>query len=267
MARLEPGSGSNGTTPNVVNTMGQRTPSSTSLARGWFADPSRAFLSSLSRVRSHRVSKAGTFIRQTPSVKYGTTFTRALFSKYVEDLHGSQRQELVVLGSSNGAIEVEAVNLDKIRNKLSHLEKLREVSLDGENVAAADPSGEIGRTCPGAWFPRSYSVRFYRLHALPAIRGLDLTRSLIPSWDTIAQIARELPLLERLALKYVFSPELFPPARPHTHISSLYQPEQICTPFRNSRTIIRVPQPPRAPTQQDSVDLDRFHSTLAAPLT
>jgi len=218
MARLEPGSGSNGTTPNVVNTMGQRTPSSTSLARGWFAGPSRAFVSPPSH--SHRVSKAGTFIRQTPSVKYGTTFTRALFSKYVEDLHGSQRQELVVLGSSNGAIEVEAVNLDKIRNKLSHLEKLREVSLDGENVAAADPSGEIGRTCPGAWFPRSYSVRFYRLHALPAIRGLDLTRSLIPSWDTIADIARELPLLERLALKCVASPELFPPAHTRTNFIS-----------------------------------------------
>ena len=110
----------------------------------------RAFASPLSR--SHRISKAGSFIRQTPSIKYGTTFTRALFSKYVEDLHGSKRQELVVLGSSNGAIEVEAVNLDKIRNKLSRVEKLREVSLDGENVASADPSGEIGRTCPSACF-------------------------------------------------------------------------------------------------------------------
>ncbi|KAF9652922.1 hypothetical protein BDM02DRAFT_3183259 [Thelephora ganbajun] len=123
----------------------------------------------------------GSFIRQTPSIKYGITFTRALLSKYIEDLHGSQGQEFVVLGSSNGAIEVEAVNLDKIRNKLSHVEKLREVSLDGENVASADAPGEIGKTCP-------------------SIRGLDLARSLISSWDTIAEITRELPLLERLAL-------------------------------------------------------------------
>jgi len=102
--------------------------------------------------RSRRVPGAGSFVRQTPSIKYGTTFRRALLSKYVEDLHGSQGHEFVILGSSNGAIEVEAVNLDKVRNKLSRVEKLREVSLDGENVAFADSSDEIGKTCPSACF-------------------------------------------------------------------------------------------------------------------
>ena len=109
--------------------------------------------------RSYRVPSAGSFIRQTPSIKYGITFTRALISKYVEDLHGSQKQEIVVLGSSNGVIEVEAVNLDKVRNKLSHVEKLREVSLDGEDVASADLPGEIGKTCPSAYSRSSLSVR------------------------------------------------------------------------------------------------------------
>lgn len=111
----------------------------------------RASVSSLPRY--HRVPGTGSFIRQTPSVEYGTTFTRALLSKYVEDLHGPQKQEIVVLGSSNGVIEVEAVNLDKVRNKLSHVEKLREVSLDGEDVASADPPGEIGKTCPSTCSP------------------------------------------------------------------------------------------------------------------
>ena len=118
----------------------------------------------------------------------------------MEDTHGSQGQEFVVLGSSNGIIQVEAVNLDKIRKKLSLVENLREVSLDGENVAFADSPGEIGKTCPSS-FSQTSVLFGCRIYALPGIRGLDLTKSLIPSWDTVAEIARELPLLERLALK------------------------------------------------------------------
>lgn len=112
---------------------------------------------------SCRVPGSGSFIRQTPSIKYGTTFTRALLSKYVEDIHGSQGQEFVVLGSSNGIIEVEAVNLDKIRRKLSLVENLREVSIDGENVACAGSLGEIGKTCPSPFSEEVCSVRLYDL--------------------------------------------------------------------------------------------------------
>ncbi len=61
--------------------------------------------------------------------------------------------EKVILGSSNGAIEVEAVGLDKIRGKLSNVERLREVSLDNEQVASSDPRGKINETCPGRFFP------------------------------------------------------------------------------------------------------------------
>src|ERR1700753_3087104 len=150
---------------------------------------------------SRRIPGSGSFIRQTPSIKYGTTFTRALHSKYVEDLHESQGQEFFVLGSSNGAIEVEAANINKIRNKLSHVEHLREVSLDGENVSCANSPGESGKICPSAYF-RYCSVRVWNL-CVSGIRGLDLSKSLIPSWDTVAEITSELPLLERLALKLV----------------------------------------------------------------
>ena len=69
-------------------------------------------------------------------------------AKYVEIAHGVG-PEKVILGSSNGAIEVEAVGLDKIRGKLSNLQRLREVSLDNEGVAYSDTPGEIERTCPG----------------------------------------------------------------------------------------------------------------------
>lgn len=59
--------------------------------------------------------------------------------------------EKVVLGSSNGTIEVEAVRLNKIRANLSRLDNLREVSLDNERVARADTPGEIQKTCPGKY--------------------------------------------------------------------------------------------------------------------
>lgn len=69
-------------------------------------------------------------------------------SKYMEALHGSASKETVVLGSSQGAIEIQAVNLDKIRAKLSNLARLREVSLNKEGVAAADPPGAVRNVCP-----------------------------------------------------------------------------------------------------------------------
>ncbi|KAF7337954.1 Tubulin-specific chaperone E [Mycena venus] len=129
-----------------------------------------------------RVPNAGSFIRPTSSISYGTSFLKALYSKYVEMPHGSDSQEKVLLGSSNGAIEVEAVDLDKIRGKFANLDRLREISLDNENVSRYDePAGTIRATCP-------------------SVRGLDLSTSLIPSWDLIALISVELPALQRLSL-------------------------------------------------------------------
>ncbi|KAG6917930.1 hypothetical protein DXG01_000367 [Tephrocybe rancida] len=106
----------------------------------------------------------------------------ALTSKYIETPHGSASQEKVILGSSQGSIVVEAVNLDKIRGKLADLSRLREVSLDSLDVASCDASGMIRQTCP-------------------SIRGLDLSKTLLPSWDVVALITRELPVLKRLCLK------------------------------------------------------------------
>ena len=81
-------------------------------------------------------------------MQYGKTFLEALAGKYIEQLHGSHTQETVILGSSNGTIQVEAVNLDKIRGKFANLERLQEVSLDKENVFGAGAPGEIRKKCP-----------------------------------------------------------------------------------------------------------------------
>ena len=69
-------------------------------------------------------------------------------SKYVEALHGSDTQETVVLGSSQGTIEVEAVSLDKIRQKFARLDQLREISLEHANVVKGDEPGRILEICP-----------------------------------------------------------------------------------------------------------------------
>ena len=101
--------------------------------------------------RSSRVPGSGSFIRSTPSVSYGQSFLQALISKYVDPFHSSGasgNKETIVLGSSNGAIEVEAVGFDKVRSKLSNLERLREISLISEDVAWVDSPGKIRETCP-----------------------------------------------------------------------------------------------------------------------
>jgi tubulin-specific chaperone E len=102
------------------------------------------------------VPNAGSFIRPSASISYGTSFLRALEAKYVEVQHGTALQEKVVLGSSKGAIEVEAIGLDKIRGKFANLYKLREVSLHNEDVALCDNPGEISKTCPSE-LPLSFS--------------------------------------------------------------------------------------------------------------
>ncbi|KAH9857205.1 hypothetical protein C2E23DRAFT_806938 [Lenzites betulinus] len=127
------------------------------------------------------VPNSGSFIRPSSTISYGVSFLTALTAKYIDIPHGGSSSEKVILGSSGGAIEVEAVGLDKIRGKLAQLERLREVSLDSELVSTADAPGEIERTCPG-------------------IRGLDLSKNLIPGWDVVADIAIELSDLRRLSL-------------------------------------------------------------------
>ncbi|KAG6851293.1 hypothetical protein H0H93_011729 [Arthromyces matolae] len=116
---------------------------------------------------------------------------------YIETLHGSASPEQVVLGSSHGSILVEAVNLDKIRCKLANLSKLTQVSVDGLQVATCDNLGTIRDSCPSelrrdivcSTNPQSQDIV-----------GLDMSKNLLPNWDVVAQIARELPKLKRLSL-------------------------------------------------------------------
>jgi len=100
-------------------------------------------------MRRCRVPGSGSFIRPTAQgLDFGRSLLTALVDKYIDYSQASSGGEFVVLGSSNGAIQVEAVNLDKIRGKLANLERLRDVSLDKERVACVDERGSIQRRCP-----------------------------------------------------------------------------------------------------------------------
>ena len=130
-------------TQRAVNTTDPRTASSISLASRLPFE-----LHTLRLTQRLRSENAGSFIRPTSHLVYGVSFLTALTSKYVEALHGSHTQETVVLGSSQGTIEVEAVSLDKIRQKFARLDQLREISLEHANVVKGDEPGRIYESCP-----------------------------------------------------------------------------------------------------------------------
>jgi Leucine-rich repeat (LRR) protein len=141
------------------------------------------------RYFSCRSPTSGSFIRPSAAISYGCTFVFALVNKYVEQLPqvqsspegGTPPIETVILGSSNNAIVVEAPDLNKVRRKLAKLENLRHVSLDDAGVSSAGPPGEIKERCPN-------------------IRGLDLSLSLISTWDMIFDIVVQLSNLSSLTL-------------------------------------------------------------------
>ncbi|KAF9520014.1 hypothetical protein BS47DRAFT_1387630 [Hydnum rufescens UP504] len=101
------------------------------------------------------VPNSGSFIRPTSSISFGRSFMEALIAKYMSDPAARPR------------------DTDKVRNKIAHVERLREVSLDGEGVASSDDEGRISQ-----------------MHL--NVRGLNLSKNLIPSWDIVIDIIRQL---------------------------------------------------------------------------
>ncbi|KAH7107600.1 RNI-like protein, partial [Auriculariales sp. MPI-PUGE-AT-0066] len=125
---------------------------------------------------------SGSFIRPTVPMNTGKAFYDAFLEKYIDEPQKTQQQvESVILGSSNGAIRVEAPDLNKVRARLANLRGLREASLNGELVArSGDPSAYAGK--------------------LLTLRGLDLSHNLISNWEEISLIVEQLHNLQSLAL-------------------------------------------------------------------
>jgi hypothetical protein len=94
--------------------------------------------------------------------------------------------------------------LDKIRQKFARLDQLREISLEHANVVKGDEPGRIFESCPSMLPIHIAPICTSFLFISTDVRGLDLSSNLFSTWEAIAEITRELPLLRRLSLKCVF---------------------------------------------------------------
>ncbi|KAG9014067.1 hypothetical protein FRB94_000265 [Tulasnella sp. JGI-2019a] len=122
------------------------------------------------------------FIRPSATnLTYGQPFLAALKAKYVDAKEDVGDTEEVILGSSAGAIKVEAPRLASVRSRLSDIERLRVVSLDGNEVCGPGEPGEIANK----------SLQ---------IETLDLSRTLISWWSDVLLIVQQLPRLKSLSL-------------------------------------------------------------------
>jgi hypothetical protein len=122
-----------------------------------------------------RVPGGGSFIKYSPEtssvaplLEAGPSFVDVINERYAHaDSKGfTGEMETVVLGSSNGNIIVEAPRLDKIRQKLTNLENLKEAALEGFWISEAG-QGELqgGLSCETAAVCRLFA------HLMQPLRG------------------------------------------------------------------------------------------------
>ncbi|KAG8729309.1 hypothetical protein FRC12_021068, partial [Ceratobasidium sp. 428] len=127
------------------------------------------------------VPNAGSFLRpNTPSIVVGVDFSTALLDKYV-DGRRTNGQDSVILGSSNGAIIVEAPRLDGVRARISQVERLRRISLDNCDVATPGDLTAIAKLCS-------------------SVQSLNLSQSLLGDWEDIMDIIHQMPKITTLEL-------------------------------------------------------------------
>ncbi|QRV87990.1 dynein light chain 1, cytoplasmic protein [Ceratobasidium sp. AG-Ba] len=126
-------------------------------------------------------ANAGSFLRpNTPGIVTGTDFITVLLKKYVDEQR-TNGQESVILGSSNGAIVVEAPRLDGVRARISQVEKLRGISLDECDVSTPGDLESIKKM---------------------SVQSLNLSRTLFGSWEDVMDIIGQMPKLTSLELNF-----------------------------------------------------------------
>jgi hypothetical protein len=101
-----------------------------------------------------------------------------IICRYIGEAPATQVQ----LGSSNGVV-VNTYGWEKMQDKLSKLENLRELGLSNMNISYGEGDQVIAE-------------------ALPLVEDIDLSRNLLPSLDSVAHICRLLGNLAILRLNY-----------------------------------------------------------------
>lgn len=152
--------------------------------------------------------KAGSFVRPSRPADKPRGFLEALREKYASEFLEQQQQQLSSGDSENNAVGnplysaieisgkvVEEVGFDKIRKKLSELQELKIVLLDGLRVAgvlagrADDDDSE--------WNKALREIE----ETCPRISELDLSRCLVSRWRDVADICGRLERLRVLKLR------------------------------------------------------------------
>ena len=175
-------------------------------------------------MNSFRVPNSGSFIRPSAKLSFGSSFLQAIRAKYVADI---EEPTIDALGKSESRqytrrnladIEVEAPNMAGVIQRASQLHKLREVGLGGWK-READPEGDTLEPESYAEVARAFESKIGEQEGdiqktCKSIRGLDLSRSLLPSWLELSKITCELHLLESLHLHFNRFEELSPTTMP-----------------------------------------------------
>ncbi|KAF9911161.1 hypothetical protein BX616_010659 [Lobosporangium transversale] len=119
----------------------------------------------------------GSFTRLTPKIHTGKTFLQILKERYVDDDKGAQKD--LYLGSSN--VKVDLYDFERIKHKQKKLHLMETVGLANTNVETAAGFEETQKACPN-------------------IQDLDLTATLVSTWQDVADICAPLSRLEVLRL-------------------------------------------------------------------
>ncbi|KAG0194446.1 hypothetical protein DFQ28_011247 [Apophysomyces sp. BC1034] len=131
---------------------------------------------------------SGSFLRYHPDkVQLGQSFLEALSDKYLDDSTGTDEYDASkdighVYFGGNRQLMVETVGFDKVQRQQRHLNTLTIVGLAEQLIANAGPEKAIS-------------------DAGLILEDLDLSRNLLPDWETIADIVSQLPHLRILRLK------------------------------------------------------------------
>lgn len=202
-------------------------------------------------------------------MSFGSSFLQALRVKYTTDATALDlKAEAKQYGRRNLAdIQVEAPNMEGVIRRSAQLHKLREVGLGGwrreassesmlgemeshTDVArafdlnAGEETGDIEKTCPN-------------------IRGLDLSRSLLPSWLEISKITVELPLLESLLLHFNRFVDLSPASMPLTNAFSRLRDLRVDGTLLGWQDVLQLASlfPALESLQLGSNSIDRLHGS------
>lgn len=123
---------------------------------------------------------AGSFLRPK-KCNAGVAFVKALAEKYgvIEDEDVLINDPEMFVQGENRKTRVEMVGVKKVNLLQSQFDRLTEVSLRGMYVNGAGPDGDVAKTAPN-------------------VRTLDLAVSLIPSWEGVAKVVRQMKSLRDL---------------------------------------------------------------------